>query len=318
MKRLLAACSILSLSLSLALAMPVAAQAPAGFDGFLAIFKAHPPQPVAAPVITAIPLSTTGSPDTTQWESMEGWVTARNVTQPALYPILPAPGTANGTAVIIAPGGAFLTLAFDTEGREVAKYLAARGITCFVLTYRVDETPKDTDGLAATIGARMGSAKPNMTHGDIEAPAEKLGQEDGLAAMAYVRSHASDYGIDPHKIGFMGFSAGGMTTMNVATHYDAATRPDFIGVIYGAMYETPVPVDAPPAFIALAADDPLLGHASVPIFDAWRDGGHSAELHIYAHGSHGFGMRKVGTSADHWIEDYYSWLTAEKLVVSKP
>ncbi len=316
MKRLFIACSILSLSL--ACGAPALAQVPAGLDQFLNIFKANPPQLIAPPAIKAIPLSKAGSPDTTQWETMEGWVTTRNVTQPALYPVLPAPGMANGTAVIIAPGGAFLTLAFDTEGREVAKYLAARGVTCFVLTYRVDETPKDIDGLARSIGARMGSAKPNMTHGDIEAPAEKLGQEDGLAAMAYVRSHASDYGIDSHKIGFMGFSAGGMTTMNVATHYDATTRPDFIGVIYGAMHETPVPADAPPAFIALAADDPLLGHASVPIFEAWRDAGKSAELHVYAHGSHGFGMRKVGTSAEHWIDDYYNWLTAEKLVTAKP
>jgi acetyl esterase/lipase len=292
---------------------PVYAQAPAGFDGFLAMFKAHPPQPTSAPDIKAIPLSTVGSPDTTQWEVMEGWRTARNVTQPALYPVLPAAGKANGTAVIIAPGGAFLTLSFDTEGMEVAKYLAARGITCFVLTYRVDETPRDTDGLAKSIGARMAAAPPKMTHGQIAAPAESLGQADGLAAMAHVRSHAEDYGIDPKKIGFMGFSAGGMTTMNVATHYNAATRPDFIGVIYGAMHDTPVPADAPLVFIALAADDPVLGYASVPIFDAWRDAGKSAELHVYAHGSHGFGMRKVGTSADHWIDDYYNWLVAEHL-----
>jgi acetyl esterase/lipase len=297
-------------------ATPAAAQAPAGFDQFLAMFRAHPPQPVAAPDIKAIPLSTVGSPETTQWESLEGWVTARNVTQPALYPVLPEAGKANGTAVIIAPGGAFLTLSFDTEGREVAKYLAARGISCFVLTYRVDETPRDTDGLARTIGERMGKAPPKMTHGQIAAPAEKLGQADGLAAMAYVRTHAADYGIDPKKIGFMGFSAGGMTTMNVVTNYDAATRPNFIGVIYGAMHETPVPADAPPAFVALAADDPLLGFASVPIFDAWREAGKSVELHIYAHGSHGFGMRKVGTSADHWIDDYYTWLVAEHLTTT--
>lgn len=315
MKRLSIAGSILSLSL--ACGVPAFAEAPPGFDQFLAIFKAHPPQPVAPPDIKAIPLSTAGSPETTQWETMEGWITARNVTQPALYPVLPAPGTANGTAVIIAPGGAFLTLAFDTEGREVAKYLAARGVTCFVLTYRVDQTPRDIDGLAAAIAGRVGKAPAKMTHGDIPASSEAPALADGLAAMSYVRSHAADYGIDPKKIGFMGFSAGGMETMNVATHYDAATRPDFIGVIYGAMHDAPVPADAPPAFIALAADDPLLGHASVPIFDAWRDSGHSAELHIYAHGSHGFGMRKVGTSADHWIDDYYNWLTAEKMVVSK-
>lgn len=299
------------------LAAPFAANAQdAGFDGFLAMFKANPPQTVAPPAIKAIPLAQTGSADTALWETFEGWRTVRNVTQPALYPVLPAAGTANGTSVIIAPGGAFLSLSFDTEGMEVAKYLAARGITCFVLTYRLDATPKDIDGFGRAIGARIGKAPPKMTHGEITSPAEVLAQADGLAAVAYVRSHAAEYGIDTHKIGFMGFSAGGMTTMNVATSYTPASRPDFIGVIYGASPVRPVPADAPPAFIALAADDPLLGYASVPIFDAWREAGKSAELHVYAHGSHGFGMRKVGTSAEHWIEDYYTWLVAEHLTTA--
>ncbi len=282
-------------------------------DAFSSIMKMHPPQAATAPDIKPIPLSDAGSPDTTQWVSMEGWRIAHNVTQPAIYPVLPTAGPANGTAVIIAPGGGFLTLAFDTEGIEVAKYLAARGVTCFVLTYRVGATPRDIESMAKAMGGTTHSADPKMTHPGVAGPAETLAQADGLAAMAWVRSHAADYGIDPRRIGFMGFSAGGMTTMNVATHYAPATRPDFIGVIYGAMHETPVPADAPPAFIALAADDPLLSHASVPIFDAWRDNGHSAELHIYARGSHGFGMRKVGTSADHWIDDYYIWLVSEHL-----
>jgi acetyl esterase/lipase len=285
------------------------APASPGPKEFEAILKAHPPQPAAAPAINPIALSKEGSASTAQWEKMEGWLTVRNVTQPALYPVVPDKG--NGTAVIIAPGGAFLTLSFDTEGMEVAKYLRARGITCFVLTYRVDPTPKDVPGLIKTIMDRMGHAPPNMTHGEIIAPAQSLAQADGLSAVAYVRSHASEYSIDPNKIGLIGFSAGGMTAMNVATAYEPKSRPDFIGVIYGAMPKRAVPKDAPPAFIAVAADDPLLAHASVPIFDAWQEAGKSAELHIYAHGSHGFGMRKVGTSADHWIDDFYNWLVGE-------
>jgi acetyl esterase/lipase len=284
-----------------------------GPNEFEAILKAHPPQPAAAPQIKAIALSKEGSPSTAQWEKMEGWLTVRNVTQPALYPVVPDKGKANGTSVIIAPGGAFLTLSFDTEGMEEAKYLAARGITCFVLTYRVDPTPKDVAGLIKAIMDRMSHAPPNMTHGEIIAPAESLAQIDGLRAIEYVRSHAVEYSIDPNKIGFIGFSAGGMTAMNVATAYEPKSRPNFVGVIYGAMPKRPVPKDAPPAFIAVAADDPLLAHASAPIFDAWQSAGKSAELHIYAHGSHGFGMRKVGTSADHWIDDFYNWLVGEHL-----
>ena len=298
------------------LAAPAHAQDP-GFAQFLAMFKAHPPVVTTAPDITAIPLGTMGSPASNLWETMEGMRTERNVTQPALYPVLPAAGTANGTAVIIAPGGAFLTLSFDSEGYQVAQYLAARGITCFVLTYRVDATPADIDGLAGAIGQRIGSAPARMTHGQVSSPSQDLAQADGLAAVAYVRGHAKDYGIDAAKIGFMGFSAGGMTTMNVATSYDATTRPDFVGVIYGAMPERAVPADAPPAFIAVAADDPLLGYASVPMFDAWREAGKDVELHIYAHGGHGFGMRKVGTSAEHWIDDYYNWLVSEQFAAAK-
>ena len=282
---------------------------------FEAMLKAHPPEPAAATTIKPIALSNEGSAATAQWEKMEGWLTVRNVTQPALYPVMPSKGMANGTAVIIAPGGAFLTLSFDTEGLEEAKYLADRGITCFVLTYRVDPTPKDVAGLIQTIRERMSHAPPNMTHGEIVAPAQSLAQADGLSAVAYVRAHAAQYAIDPHKIGLIGFSAGGMTTMNVATAYEPPSRPDFVGVIYGAMPKRAVPNDAPPAFIAVAADDPLLGHASVPIFDAWQAAGTSAELHIYAHGSHGFGMRKVGTSADHWIDDFYNWLIGEHLTL---
>jgi acetyl esterase/lipase len=287
-----------------------------GPNEFEAILKAHPPEAAAAPTIKPIPLSKEGSPSTAQWEKMEGWLTVRNVTQPALYPVVPDKGKANGTSVIIAPGGAFLTLSFDTEGMEEAKYLAARGITCFVLTYRVDPTPKDVNGLIKAIMDRMGKAPPNMTHGEIAAPAEKLAQADGLSAVTYVRSHAAEYSIDPNKIGFIGFSAGGMTAMDVATAYEPQSKPNFIGVIYGAMPQRPVPKDAPPAFIAVAADDPLLAHASAPMFDAWQAAGKSAELHIYAHGSHGFGMRKVGTSADHWIDDFYNWLVGEHLTTA--
>ncbi len=294
-------------------ALPVHAQ-DNGFATYDALFKAHPPQVIPVPAdLTQIPLSTTGSPSSDIWTDFMGGRMLRDVTQPALIPVLPKAGTSNGAAIIIAPGGAFLTLSIDSEGLQVAQYLADRGFTCFVLKYRLDPTPADNDGLSATLAARFSNIPATAFHGDVGSPATALAQADGLSAMAYVRSHAATYGIDTHRIGFMGFSAGGMTTMNVATAYDAASRPDFIGVIYGASPDRPVPADAPPAFIAVAADDPLLGHASVPIFEAWRTAGKDVELHIYAHGGHGFGMRPTGTTTDHWIEDYYNWLVAEHL-----
>jgi acetyl esterase/lipase len=229
--------------------------------------------------------------------------------------VLPAKGTANGTALVIAPGGGFLSLSFDSEGMLAARYLAERGITCFVLTYRLDPTPADTGAYLAAVGRRMGAVVPHSTRPAVKDDgAQALAQEDGLAAIRYVRAHAAEFGIAPDRIGMLGFSAGARTTMNVATAYDAAGRPDFIAVMYGASTGRPVPKDAPPAFVALAADDPLSGHAGVPIFEQWREAGKPVELHVYAAGDHGFGMRKTGTSADNWIQHFHQWMQASKLV----
>lgn len=286
-----------------------------GFEAFARMAAANPPRPAPAPDIKPIPLAATGSPATAMWETMFGQLTVRNVSQPALYPVLPAAGKANGTALVIAPGGAFLSLSFDSEGLLVARHLAERGVTCFVLAYRLEPTPQDPGAFLGVVGKRFAAPRAGRTRIDpAESPAIALAQEDGLAAMRYVRAHAAGYGIDPKRIGILGFSAGGMTAMNVATAYDAASRPDFVGVIYGAAPARPVPQDAPPAFIALAANDPLLGHASVPIFEDWRAAGKPVELHVYAAGDHGFGMRRMGTTSDHWIEHFVQWMQASKLV----
>ncbi len=277
-------------------------------------FAAEPPKVTLIPApsdVRTIPLNNEGSQASERWEDVNGWRIVRDVTQPALIPVLPKPGTANGTAVIIAPGGGFYQLSMDSEGFKVAQYLADRGITAFVLKYRLDHTPDDYATFRAEVGARPGRPPQNKYIDPY--PASLKGQEDGLAAMRWVRAHAADYGIEPHHIGFMGFSAGGITTMGVALNYDATTRPDFIGVIYGAMPHQAIPADAPPAFIVVAADDAGMSWAAEPIFDAWHDAGKPVELHVYAHGAHGFGLRTQGKSSDHWIDDYYNWLKTEIL-----
>jgi acetyl esterase/lipase len=311
--------TIAALLVSVALSAPACAQQPGGklltMQDMTAFLAAHPPQPIAAATEPSIPLAATGSAGSEDWVNMFGHRVVRNVTQPALYPVRPAAGKANGTAVIIAPGGAFLSLAFDNEGIMVAKYLAERGITSFVLKYRVDQTPKDGKAFLDVVENRMRNGKPNRTHVDFaETKGILLAQEDGLAAVRWVRAHAGEYGVDPARIGIIGFSAGGMTAMNVATGYDAASRPDFVGSIYGAGPERPVPKDAPPVFVALAADDGIMAYAGVPIFESWRAAGRSAELHVYSAGEHGFSMRPVGTSADHWTEHFVQWLHGVKMV----
>ncbi|MYM25400.1 alpha/beta hydrolase fold domain-containing protein [Duganella sp. FT135W] len=288
---------------------------PRTMQDMVSFLAAHPPMTISPAVEASVPIAAGGSAATEDWMNMFGLRVVRNVTQPALYPVRPAAGKANGTAVIIAPGGAFLSLAFDTEGMMVARYLAQRGITSFVLKYRLDPTPKEAPAFLRVVGERMSGGNPRRTHID---PAESadipLAQEDGLAAVRWVRGHAAEYGVDPARIGIIGFSAGAVTAMNVATAYDAGSRPDFVGAIYGAAPERPVPKDAPPVFVALAADDGIMAYAGVPIFEAWRAAGRSAELHVYAAGEHGFGMRKVGTSADNWNEHFVQWLKGVKLV----
>ena len=135
------------------------------------------------------------------------------------------------------------------------------------------------------------------------------------AAVRLVRGRAAQFGIDPHRLGFLGFSAGAMTTTNVATSADPADRPDFIGVIYGALRH-PVPHDAPPAFFATAADDPLLPNAPIPMFEAWKAAGRPAELHIFERGGHGFGMLPNGATSDHWIDEFLWWVEARGLLKS--
>lgn len=298
-----------------ALAQDAGQARPMTMQDMTAYLAANPPKPVAPAAEASIPLRGGGAADSEVWVDMFGHRVVRNVTQAALYPVRPAAGKANGSAVVIAPGGAFLSLAFDTEGMMVANYLAEQGVTSFVLKYRVDPTPKDNAQFLKVVGTRMRNGNPRRTHIDpAESKAILLAQEDGLAAVRWVRAHAGEYGVDPARIGIMGFSAGGMTAMNVATAYDAGSRPDFVGVIYGASPNRPVPKDAPPVFVAVAADDGVLAHASVPIFEQWRAAGKSAELHVYAAGEHGFSMRKVGTSADNWGEHYVQWMKGRRLI----
>lgn len=291
------------------------APAKTAFDDYARMARANPPRPAPAPAIKPIPLAATGSRQSDVWETMFGQLSLRNVTQPALYPVLPSPGKANGTALVIAPGGGFLSLSFDSEGLAVARYLAARGVACFVLAYRLDPTPADPAAFMDAVERRFASVTPNSKRTVLKDDgAQVLAQADGLAAIRYVRAHAKDFGIAPNRIGMIGFSAGGRTTMNVVTSYDAPARPDFIGVMYGVSSGRPVPQDAPPAFVALAADDPLSGYAGVPIFEEWRAAGKPVELHVYAAGGHGFGMRKTGTSADNWIEHFTQWMRASGLL----
>lgn len=245
------------------------------------------------------------------WEFVFGGRSVRNVTRATLTPFLPEPGRASGSAVIVAPGGAFMGLSMDTEGYRVARKLADAGIAAFVLKYRLDATPPDPAGFVAVISARVGGHKLDDPKAPWPVfPAEALARDDGLAAVRWVRDRAAQFGLRPDRIGFMGFSAGGMVTMRVATGYaDAASRPDFVVPVYGALDPAlKVPADAPPMFIAVAADDTLLAHMAVPMLQAWQRARRPVELHLYETGGHAFGARGVGASSDQWFDNFLHWL----------
>ena len=225
----------------------------------------------------------------------------RNVTRPTLTVYLPDPALATGTALIVAPGGAYHFHAYVHEGTEVAKWLNAHGIAAFMLKYRLLPTGDDfLQKMEATLNDR-----------EKLAAYFPLQAADGCQAVRIVRERAAEWGIDPHKIGVSGFSAGGNLTLSVALHYDAASRPDFAAPIYPAPPpDAPIPADAPPLFLLCAADDDMASAVCVDYYNRWRGAGRPVELHIYSKGGHGFGMNPQGMPSDSWIERLADWMVA--------
>lgn len=241
-----------------------------------------------------------------------------DVSEPTLELYRPAPGRANGTVVIVAPGGGFVALGYTFGGTDVARALAARGITTFVLKYRTirsgDGPMRMPDVHMKEMGVVMSRAK---TGEPVEMPrfaGEPHAVEDGVRAVAIVRQRGSEWGIDPRHVGVLGFSAGAYLAADLAIG-DAASRPDFVGLIYGGL-RAPVPAGAPPAFIAGAADDEYQPNDQVLLYQAWRKAGAAAELHLYERGGHGFDLHRQGTTSDHWFDQLLSWMQSRRLASS--
>lgn len=236
-----------------------------------------------------------------------------DVSHPSLTAFIPP--NPNGTAVIIAPGGAFHALAVDHEGTEVAKHLNGKGITAFVLKYRlVHDDPAHPENSIGNLMATGNFKKLDS----LNAPVIPLALQDGLAAVKYIRQHAAAYKIDTSKIGFMGFSAGATLTMSVVYSATDEERPNFVAPIYayeGAIIGSTVPAVKTPIFICAASDDDL-GFAthSVHIYLKWLAADQPAELHMYEKGKHGFGMKKQGLPTDAWIDRLTDWMKMHELI----
>jgi acetyl esterase/lipase len=278
---------------------------------------APPAQPPGAIVLKTPGAPPAGAtPETWTMSSSDNVPVVQNVSVPTLTPFLPPKGKASGTAVIIAPGGGFVLLAMDHEGWQVARWLQSHGVAAFVLKYRVLPTGPKAAGLDkanAELNALPQAAR--LAHlGD----GEKLAVQDAQEAMRVVRARAAEWGVDPNRIGFMGFSAGAITTLGLALADAPGARPAFIAPVYGGL-STPlfggtIPDKPPPMWAAQSADDPLFGKTDFALIPAWEAKGGAVELHLYEKGGHGWGFPgRPGTTTLQWPSDFLAWLQARGL-----
>ena len=259
-----------------------------------------------------IPLWPDAVPGSEDWDQTEqesvmpgGLRVIRNVALPTLTAYFPDPAIANGTAVIVCPGGGFHFLSIGMEGTDVATWLTARGVTAFVLKYRLLRTGDD---FATQVWKNLGD---QIRMAALMQPLRPLLRADGQQAVRLVRQRAAEWGIQSDRVGIMGFSAGGTVTATVALWNDAGSRPDFAAAIYSAPLEDlPVPADAPPMFLLCADDDQMASSVSLGLYSKWKAAARPVELHVYQKGGHGFGMQKLGLPTDTWIERFWEWLQA--------
>lgn len=270
----------------------------------LALIAALTAQPQTVPIWNGI---APGSQTWTQHESIvQGTplgTVAFNVVTPTVTAYLPDPKRATGTGVIIAPGGACIALVLSLEGESVARWLQERGIAAFVLAYRTME--------------KRGQGIPPDLNEDV---ACQWGMADAIQAVKVVRERSAAWHVSPRKIGFLGFSAGGMVASAAVLQSDAAARPNFAGFIYGGPLVTmpPIPHGLPPIFMAWAQDDTQVLSQVNAFYSALHASGAKPEVHIYSAGGHGFGMKHQGTTSDRWIEDFFAWMQAQGFAPGKP
>jgi acetyl esterase/lipase len=281
--------------LGLFLSAPVAAQIQLNMTPILA-----PSEKAAISLNTG---SVPGMP-AESWFSDRGQRVVRNVSHATLTPFLPRAGAATGAAVIVAPGGGFAQLSMDNEGWPVARWLADHGIAAFVLKYRLNPSATSLESYKQEVTAKIAASQA----GKLDLSTPPAARADALAAIRMVRHRATEWGIDPKRVGFLGFSAGAMTTLSLIQAAPAEDMPNFAAPIYGPMVSMAVPSNAPPMFIALASDDPLFGNQGYGLAESWKKTGKPVELHVFQSGSHGFGLGQPGTTTVGWIEGFRTWL----------
>jgi acetyl esterase/lipase len=238
--------------------------------------------------------------------------------------VYPPTGRNSGAAVVVFPGGGYQFLAMDLEGPEVCDWLVSKGITCVLLKYRVPGS-----------GPWWDSENKRRVY-----PKVQTALQDAQRTLGLVRQHASEWRIDPHKVGVIGFSAGGHLVAATSTHFDKRTyprvdaaddessRPDFAIAVYpGHLWlheddddpaiqtdlrlrpDIMVTKDTPPTFLLMAEDDHVDGvEQALAYYVALQAAGVPAEMHLYAQGGHGFGLRPSRLPIRHWPGVVGQWL----------
>lgn len=236
-----------------------------------------------------------------------------NVSRPTMTVYAPK-GKNTGAAIVVFPGGGYQVLAIDIEGTEVCDWLTKAGITCVLLKYRVPNSGMHGDG-----------------HGQVK-PKAPMALEDAQRTMGLVRFHAAEYHLDPHKIGVLGFSAGGHLVADISTHFDKraylpvdaadkeSCRPDFGVALYpGHLWiskqgfelnpDVPVTRQTPPTFLLQAENDPVDSiNNSLVYYIALKKAGVPVEMHLYAEGKHAFGLRRTKFPITRWPDLVETWL----------
>lgn len=278
--------------------------------------------PLAAPdEPTAISLNTGGvenQPASETWFRQWGDPMARNITEATLTPFLPDPEKANGTAVIVTPGGGFMWLSMGNEGWEVAEALAKKGIAAFVLKYRLQPTAASLDDFTAWMNRPRPAPSETSDSSTNTKPASPQQRdlsnqlEDAEAAYAMIVDRADEWGVDINRIGMIGFSAGAGLTMH-STLNSKTMKLAFIGPIYGGMGPVDVPKDAPPMFNVIATDD-FLFRGQFGVIESWHKAGIPVEFHLYQNGGHGFGLGNPDRTSNQWFDTFMYWLEVNKFL----
>ena len=249
-----------------------------------------------------------GKTEGTRYRTLNDRLVLSNIHHPSITVYLPPAKEATGAAVVVIPGGGFRSNWITHEGYRVAEWFARHGIAAFVLKYRLERD--------------VGSDYSTMEHS----------LADAQRAIRTVRSQASEWSIDPERIGVIGFSAGGVLSGLAGTHFnkpvnnridaidDLSAKPAFLGLVYGSPFDPSSPwkseisKDMPPVFLIAGGNDKI-AEAYPEIYQKLRAAGVSAELHLYAGVGHGFGISaKNSPAVAGWIDRFYEWLFTQGLL----